>query len=155
MGYTTKFEGEFRINRKLDDDTFKLLKGLSETRRMKRAGLGEQYGIDGEFYIDGAGYMGQDTTPDVVDANSPPSTQPGLWCQWTPGDDRQSIAWDGEEKFYNYVTWIVYLINAVLKPRGYVVNGEVTWQGEESGDIGKIVVTDNDVETLDGYIEYR
>jgi hypothetical protein len=52
------------------------------------------------------------------------------------------------------VDWICYLIDQFLKPWGYVVNGEVTWSGEESGDLGLIEVTDNKVRVKYGHIEY-
>lgn len=49
------------------------------------------------------------------------------------------------EKFYKYVEWIKYLIDKILKPRGYIVDGEVHWRGEEFRDIGNIVVKNNKV----------
>ena len=53
--------------------------------------------------------------------------------------------WDGNEKFYSYIEWLEYLIDKVLAPRGYVVNGEVTWGGEDRRDTGKITVVNNKV----------
>jgi hypothetical protein len=70
-----------------------------------------------------------------------------LWCQWIPNEEGDAIVWDGGEKFYNYVEWIQYLIDKILSPRGYILNGEVFWEGEDSGDEGKIVIKDNIVET--------
>jgi hypothetical protein len=77
---------------------------------------------------------------------SPPSTQPGLWCQWVAGDGGNSIEWDGGEKFYDYIDWIKYLINNFLKTWGYTINGTVKWRGEDFSDIGKIVIVDNQVQ---------
>ena len=73
MGYTTEFEGKISIDKPLDDDTYDLLVGLSNTRRMKRNIEG--YGVEGEFYIKGSGFMGQDRDSTVIDYNSPPTTQ--------------------------------------------------------------------------------
>jgi hypothetical protein len=39
----------------------------------------------------------------------------------------------------------VYLIHKVLAPNGYVLNGVVTWQGEDIGDVGEIIVENNRV----------
>lgn len=142
MGYTTDFTGQFTLDRPLDDDTFTFLQKLSKTRRMKRA-LGPEYGVEGEFYVDGSGFHGQDHEPSVLNYNEPPATQPGLWCHWTPTDDRLALEWDGGEKFYYYVEWLEYLVKTILAPRGYVLNGEVHWSGEEEGDIGLIRVRDN------------
>ena len=151
MGYTTDFEGAFELDRPLDEETYALLVGLNTTRRMKRKGLDPKYGTDGEFYCEpGSDGYGQDRDESIVDYNAPPSTQPGLWCHWTPTDDRTQLVWDEGEKFYYYTEWIVYLIERILKPRGYVVNGGVTWQGEDSDDFGKLVVKDNTVHQHEG-----
>ena len=36
MGYNTEFQGYFFINRPLDEDTQKIIKGLNYTRRVKK-----------------------------------------------------------------------------------------------------------------------
>lgn len=148
MGYTTDFRGEFKVDRPLDDETFNLINGIASTRRMKRQGLDKKYGIDGEFYFNpDSKDFGQEQEDSIVDYNTPPSTQPGLWCQWIVLDDKQTIEWDGGEKFYNYIEWIKYIIDKILIPRGYVLNGSVDWQGEEFYDRGRIVVRENVVTT--------
>lgn len=145
MGYTTEFQGSFQVDKPVDDDTLNLLVGLATTRRMKRS-VSSDFGVEGEFYVSGKGFAGQDREDNIVDYNSPPSTQPGLWCQWLiDEDDRRTISWNGGEKFYRYVEWIEYLINRVLAPRGYKVSGEVHWFGESRGDTGLIKVVDNKV----------
>ena len=154
MGYSTDFYGEFTLNKKLDDNTYKLLKGLSETRRMKRK-VDPKYGVEGEFYIDGEGFMGQDHDDTVIDGNSPPSTQPGLWCQWTPTEDRMKIVWDEGEKFYYYVEWIEYLISKILKPRGYILSGQMDYQGEDTEDVGRIIIACNQVDVHRASITYE
>lgn len=148
MGYTTEFRGKFLVTPSLDDDTYIFLKKLSQTRRMKRI-LAPKYGVEGEFFVDSDGFWGQDEDTSVVDQNKPPSTQPGLWCQWTPTEDRQYLEWDGNEKFYNYAKWIEYLISAILKPRGFTVNGSVEWEGEDLNDFGVLRVVDNQVSMLE------
>jgi len=113
-----------------------------------------KYGVDGEFYVEGDGFKGQDDDNSVVDHNSPPSTQPGLWCQWTPNKDGTAIVWDENEKFYDYVTWLQYIVKNFLAPKGYILNGAVEWTGEEHKDTGKIIVTNNIIEAYrdDEYI---
>ncbi len=145
MGYTTDFSGQFILDKPLDDETFKLLNGLANTRRMKRK-VDPKYGIDGEFYIEGNGFMGQDREENIVDFNQPPRTQPSLWCQWIPNeDDKYIIEWNGGEKFYNYIEWIKYIIEKILKPKGYTLNGDVCWSGESAEDIGLIRIMNNTV----------
>lgn len=145
MGYTTEFEGCFSLNKELDDVTFDFLKKLNETRRMAR-NVNAKYGVEGEFYVDGGGMCGQAHEKSIIDFNGAPKTQPGLWCKWTPTEDRRGIEWDGAEKFYAYVEWLEYLISKVLAPRGYVLNGSVKFRGEESDDRGTIKIKDNVVD---------
>jgi len=141
MGYSTDFLGTLNLNKKLTKEDSKFLQGLNATRRMKRNLEG--YGVDGEFFVEKLNDFGQENTPDVVDHNSPPSTQPSLWCNWIPTLDGMGLEWDSGEKAYNMEDWVVYLINRYLEPRGYVVNGEVEAQGEERGDNWTIRVVDN------------
>lgn len=162
MGYTTIFSGNFILDKPIDKETFSLLKGLSETRRMKRDskvleelgfGPSDSFGVEGEFFIGGKGFAGQDDDPSVLDHNTPPKTQPGLWCQWRIQEDHKTIIWDGGEKFYEAEKWIIYFINKILKPRGYTVNGAVNAQGEEESDQWHILVLDNEVFVEEGWLK--
>ena len=63
------------------------------------------------------GMAGQDHEPDIIDYNSPPKGQPGLWCQWVPTHDGKFIVWDGNEKFYNSAEWMTYLIEHFIGDR--------------------------------------
>lgn len=153
MGYTTDFTGKFMLNKKLDKETHYLLTGLATTRRMARNVDG--YGVQGEFYTLDRDDYGQGRNANIIDYNRPPSTQPGLWCHWVPNKSGTSIAWDGGEKFYEYVEWLEYLIIKVLAPRGYELTGEVEWTGEDNSDMGKIVVTANIVSVKHARISYE
>lgn len=169
MGYTTDFSGIIKINKVLDRDTRDLLVGLATTRRMKRdpqrlaERLGitfeevvEQYGVDCEFYypLNSHNY-GQENTDDIIDFNRPPSTQPGLWLQWVPTSNNQAIEWDEAEKFYEAPLWMKYIIDKILAPRGYVLNGTVEAQGESPSDRWRLVVRDNKVLTADAVVLFR
>ena len=144
MGYHTEFRGQFDFNKPLSDKMYSFLKLFNETRRMKR-NVPDAFGIEGEFYVFGSDDWGHKQEKNIVDYNKEPSTQPGLWLQWTPTEDRLSLVWDEGEKFYSYTEWLVYLIYKVLAPNGYVLNGSVLWEGEDFGDNGTIFVEDNKV----------
>lgn len=116
---------------------------------------GKDFGVEGEFFVDGDGDFGQGDGGHVLDHNEPPKTQPGLWCKWTPTDDGKGIEWDGREKFYHYVEWLQYIISNVLEPKGYKLTGTVEWQGEDNNDRGQIVVKNNKIKTLKGKIVYE
>tara|TARA_B100000315_G_scaffold243129_1_gene266168 strand:+ start:3258 stop:3848 length:591 start_codon:yes stop_codon:yes gene_type:complete len=134
-------------------------------------GLEGDYGIEGEYF----GYIPEEFSdkdgnfdwskegstewinnfpnPDdsIIDDNHPPSTQPGLWCQWEIEDDK--LVWDGGEKFYNYKEWLDYIIKNFLNTWGVKLNGEVYWSGEECMDTGTLVVRDNHLLTYDGHVQ--
>lgn len=144
MGYTTEFRGQFNLNKQLGNKMEAFLKLFNETRRMGR-NQDPAFGVDGEFFVFGSGAFGQGSDADVRNHNQEPSTQPGLWCQWTPTEDGLGIEWDNGEKFYSYTEWLVYLINKILAPNGYILNGSVDYRGEGFGDDGTIEVVDNEV----------
>lgn len=169
MGYTTDFEGEFKLDRPLSPEHRAYLAAFNATRRMARnaamtermidplrSAVGLPVGPGGAYFVGAASSdYGQARTPDIVDYNGPPPGQPGLWCQWVPSDDGTAIVWDGGEKFYNYVEWLEYLLEHFLIPWGYALSGEVTYQGEESSDFGKIVVTETSVKNVRGKRTYE
>lgn len=165
MGYSTDFTGSFLLDRQLTLNHQNYLKAFAETQRMKRdpkkaellqdrvrLSVELPIGIEAGYFVGGTGMMGQDKDISVTDRNYPPEGQPSLWCQWTPTDDGYGIQWDGGEKFYKYTEWLEYLIEHFLKPWGYVLNGNVSWQGEDSTDSGVIYVKDNQVEAVENKI---
>jgi hypothetical protein len=160
MGYHTEFEGAFNLDKPLDDAHKAYLNKFAQTRRMMRSeekvaelpdpireAANLPVGKEGGYFVGGTGFMGQNNDTSVYDHNSPPTGQPGLWCQWVSNEDGTAIEWDGGEKFYEYVLWIKYIIANFLKPWGYTLNGVVSWRGEDFNDVGDIVVTNNVVTT--------
>lgn len=156
MGYTTDFEGNFDLNKQLSAEHSQYLRQFSETRRMARdakkaekmpdpvrLAVGLPIGPEGAYFVGGTGCAGQDRDASIIEYNNEPYGQPGLWCQWVPTRDDRGIEWNGTEKFYNYVEWLQYLITHFLGPWGYVVNGRVSWRGEDHSDVGVLVVKNN------------
>jgi len=173
MGYTTTFSGEWTCTPALTEAQTAYLNAFSDSRRMKRdaskltgnvndaarLAVGLPVGPEGAYVVNDDGNFGQTKDQSIIDFNEPPSGQPGLWCQWVPSEDGTSIGWNDAEKFYDYVTWIEYIIDNFLHPWGVKLDGKVTWQGEETDDHGIILITANKVvsfnegvpaETLDG-----
>ncbi|CAH6419704.1 Hypothetical protein HVR_LOCUS780 [uncultured virus] len=161
MGYSTDFTGQFNLDKPLTEAHAAYLRKFSETRRMKRdnglieplldplrIAAGLPVGHEGEYYV---GDKPQMITKhnSILNYNAPSSTQPGLWCQWVPTADYKSIMWDQGEKFYNYTEWLKYIIQHFLQPWGYVLNGSVDWQGEDTNDHGTIIVVNNVITTPD------
>jgi len=169
MGYSTTLHGIFELDKPLTPARQRYLMRFSETRRVARdpaqlppdplrTAVRLPPGEEGGYFV---GVRGHDqdhwasvTGAGVLDGNRPPSGQPGLWCQWIPNEDGTAIVWDGGEKFYAYTAWIRYLIEHFLGPWGYVLNGDVQWQGEDEDDRGIIRVVDNVVSELWGHTIY-
>lgn len=157
MGYTTDFTGSFKVSPPItDENILQRLKILNETRRIIRdsnkiaqklnISLDEciaKYGIDGEFYSSDANIFSFKSDETIINYNLPPITQPGLWCKWKYNINENTVEWDGNEKFYDYVEWLEYLIEKVFEPNGYKLNGVVKWIGECDDDYGKIKVNNN------------
>src|SRR3990167_457454 len=116
MGYTTNFEGQLDIDKKLSLDDYQWLTRWNDERHEEAEDF------------------------------------PSHYCQWIPTEDGLHLKWDGNEKFYNYVEWLKYLIKKFFEPKGYKLNGEIIWEGEEHDDTGKIIVADNVVSTKKGKI---
>jgi hypothetical protein len=140
---------------------------------------GPDYGYDGEYFAKDDGDFGQKHDKSIIDYNEPPGAQPigkgnfmlgfnkqekrikdgkqvpGLWLKWEISDDGATLKWDGSEKFYYYVEWLQYLIDRFFTPWGYKLNGEITWEGEDSTDMGKIQVKDSKVTVKRAKIIYE
>jgi hypothetical protein len=152
MGYTTEFKGHIEIHPPLPVPLVQYINQMADTRRMKR-NLPAHFGIDGEFYVGAGGFKGQDSSADIVDYNTPPSTQPSLWLQWNISPDGSKLEWNGAEKFYNYVEWLAYLYKEIIAPFGHRMTGAIKWRGEDFDDVGKIIV-DQQYITADGHNAY-
>jgi hypothetical protein len=147
------FEEIHRLFHALSRSYADYLRAFSQTRRMRRSApaaqslrdplreaVGLPIGEQGEYHV-GDGDA-------VTDYNHPPGGQPGLWCGWTPNEDGTAIVWNRREKFYDYVEWLEYLVVRFLAPWGYVLDGEMTWQGERQTDKGILRVRENVVTAI-------
>lgn len=149
MGYTTEFYGRLMVEPPFNESEINYIEKFNMTRRMKRE--------LGPYFVDGTGDYGQGDDSDVLDHNNPPEDQPGLWCKWLSTADGKFIEWDGNEKFYDSMEWMEYLIDNFVKSEAlaigcpgfenftfdHVVNGEIEAQGEDSDDHWQLVVRDN------------
>jgi len=46
---------------------------------------------------------------------------------------------------YDYDTWLCRIVDRILTPSNYILNGEVEWIGEEPDDRGKMVINNNEI----------
>ena len=121
MDYTTTFRGYFLLDKPLDAGTTGIINNLRS-----------------------AGLRKADDNNGNSSTYSVETTEPSGALHWCYNDKQQCIQWDGDEYFSDYVTWLKYLINQILSPT-YVLNGSVTYQGDNYGDRGCIIVKNNKV----------
>jgi hypothetical protein len=137
------------------------LRAFHRTRRMARdkakvrllpdpirEAVGLPVGYQGGYFVGGRGDFGQEEDESILrhSYNVPPEDQPGLWCHWTVNEDGTALVADGDFGGYSHDEWVEYLIEHFLQPWGYVVNGQVKWQGSDPPDHGAICVVENMIE---------
>ena len=148
MGYQTEFSGVINVDPPLSAEEIDYLNKFATTRRMDRA--------NGPYFVGGSGFCGQGIDSDVISHNNPCSGQPGLWCQWVPTEDGKGIEWDGNEKFYDSVEWMQYIIDHFIGEaplakselpflKSHTLKGEISAQGEDNEDTWFLIVKDNKV----------
>ncbi len=109
--------------------------------------MGYNTEFSGEFRLDRP--LDDDTFFELEGLDGPfYDGMPSQYCQWKVADDWQTIAWNGGEKFYGYIGWIRLINDNYLRPKGYVLNGEVAFQGEEVKDCGRIVATNGIIQVF-------
>ncbi|MGP1405034.1 hypothetical protein [Filifactor alocis] len=167
MGYNTEFEGSFEFEEKLTSEMIQYINRFSTTRRMKRDvekikeihsdwkkfSFNGDLGEDGEYFVGDSKWIldwksKNDIDPSIIDYDEPPAKQPGLWCKWMISLDGKYLKWDGNEKFYNYIKWLEYLINHFFTPNKIFMNGNVVWRGDDFDDMGKITVEHNKITVI-------
>jgi len=67
-------------------------------------------------------------------------------------EDKSCILPEVGESRHGVRMWLRLLLEHFLVPRGYVLNGEVRWEGQDPDDRGCIFVKDNQLETVDDLI---
>lgn len=105
-----------------------------------------QFKLDKQLTLDDFNWLKEFAEKDHRDEAYHPEYS--YYCQWIPTKDGRGIEWDGNEKFYDYIEWLIYLIDSFFRPKGYILSGTVAYQGEEVDDCGNIIVKDNEVSKI-------
>jgi len=119
MGYTTDFNGGFKLSRNLTEQETEIINKISEDRHDSIYNYG-----------------------DVRRA------YPSIWNQWViersyGGNDL--LVWDEGEKFYQYVGWLSYLIVNYFDQWEVELNGVVDFDGEDREDRGEIHIKNSEI----------
>ena len=108
MGYTTDFVGHIDIDPALNQDEIEYLAAFAASRRFDRP--------EGPYAVPGNPYNGERAGTDGDRYNRPAPGQPQLWCLWVPCWSGCCLSVAGDEKFYEPVAWLRYLVNHFLRP---------------------------------------
>ena len=156
MGYNTDFSGELTVSPPLNEYEQSYLEDFANLRHTS---------VDHELLDISAGPCAR--------GNTPQGDKPGIWCHWVP-DDADTLVWDGVEKTYAHNEWLIWLIEHLLTAKArpfvdahlaedprlanftcdHVLDGEVIALGEESGDLWKIEVDDNQVRVRSAHVAF-
>jgi hypothetical protein len=129
MGYNVYYCGEIQVSPPLSKEHADLVLAFSK---------GERTELTEAIYESIAGSADTDL-PDYA----------GLF---ELSDDRSMILPDESESRHGLRLWLELLIEHILEPLGYKLNGTVSWTADDDDDRGTIFVKDNDVETIDDVI---
>jgi len=108
MGYTTDFLGHIDIDPPLNDQEAAYLSAFHHSRRWDRPG--------GPYDVPPNPFAEQRSDADIDAYNRPTPGQPQLYCQWQVCWEGCCLSFDGNEKFYEPVQWLRYLIDHFLAP---------------------------------------
>lgn len=75
---------------------------------------------------------------------------PKAYCDWEISEDGKFLEHNGDERSLVYIRWLEFIIENFFVPSGYMLQGEILWDGEERGDIGTITVANNKVIVTEG-----
>jgi hypothetical protein len=158
MSYVTHLRGTLTLDRPLAPEHRIYLERFAQTRHVRRdveqlravpdpirEAVGLPIGPEGAYFIGEGTRQLDDST--VLDNNQAPEGQfNSLWCGWAPTADGTAIE-NRNTPAHDYLGWLFYIIDHFLKPWGYVLNGQVRYEGEAVSDFGFIVVDHNAVYT--------
>lgn len=70
----------------------------------------------------------------------------------TVSEDHQWLLPEEDDSRHGLSLWIELLIECFFGPRGYLLSGEVSWEGEDRDDAGTIFVHENALECVNDLI---
>jgi hypothetical protein len=133
MGYSTDFDGQFRITPPLPTDLIDQLNEFCATRHEKPS-KPEPEPWESDPNNLNRPYRGKLADPRI-----------GIWCDWAfrTEADATVMEWNGNEKSYHQAEWGQHLIS--LFPEGHTVTGTINAQGEDANDIWRMVAKDRTI----------
>jgi len=129
MGYSVYYHGEISITPPLSEDHAAIVLAVSNQEKTDEARA----------------------VFDAIAASTEPDL-PAYGGLFSLSDDRALIEPEEDESRHGLRLCLRLLIEHFFKPPGYVLNGEISWDGDEPDDRGWIFVKDNQIEAVDDLI---
>jgi hypothetical protein len=85
-------------------------------------------------------------------AASPEPDLPHWGGLFTLSEDRTTILPEEDDSRHGMRLWLTLLVEHFFRPAGYVLNGGISWNGEEPEDRGSIFLKDNLIEIVEDLI---
>lgn len=111
--------------------------------------------FQGEFELDKKATEEMKNQMKEIDVNNE-TIKNSINC-WKFSDDGKQIIWNEEiRECYDYIAWIQYIVDKLIIPNGYVLNGEMHWHGEDYADMWKLItIKNNRIIVYEGKIVYN
>jgi hypothetical protein len=129
MGYNVYYRGEIEINPPLTEEHAALVLAFSKGERSTQT----------------------EAIYDAI-ANSSEPDLPGYADLFELSEDRTLLLPEAGESRHGLRLWLALLIEHVLEPLSYTLNGDVEWTSDDADDRGSIYVKNNIVEMVDDVI---
>lgn len=151
MGYHTDFTGKFHFEKNASREFMEYINAFSHARHVLRnaeeikhadpewkkhcfhGDLGEY----GEYYADPSNAFAM-PNENIIQKNVP-----GYYCEWYMPDTGTLMHNDGTDYYQDYQNWLFFLLRNFIIPDHYILNGSVYWNGEDTEDLGILVIQNN------------
>ena len=129
MGYSMYYNGEITVSPTLTEADAAIARAVAEGERSE-----------------------QTQAVFAAIAASPEPDLPWHTGLLTVSEDRNLILPEEDESRPGFGIWLRLLLDHFLSARGYILNGQISWEGEDPDDRGTLFVKDNVIEIVDDLI---
>lgn len=167
MGYYTEYYGELHFNKPVSKPLSDYLSAFFSTDHNQRdvsliteflqkrniplsvilpPSLSE-IGTDGKFFVDrNNSPIHNADNQFIIDSKTPADDCPSTWCNFSYYDEENCLMpGDGYNTAATCAAWLKWLITYLFQPEDLILNGIISYEGENSDDKGFIHVSNNRV----------
>lgn len=71
-----------------------------------------------------------------------------VWSPWSINKEGTELYIECSGSAYYWEEVLQLMVDQFFTPKGIILNGEMTWDGEEGGDLGRLIVKDSIIRTV-------